>query len=129
MENKLKIGIWIPIERVLKEREKVELSQRFIYGLTENGIEEATLTHSYYVERRSAAEPLNYLVLLYIAGVADVVSILMAIWTVLKEKQNTKEVTVQISEGVCVKIKGNMSQEELLQLIKEAKKPIGKKKE
>lgn len=129
MEGKTRIEVHIPTERVLKEREKAELSKSFLDSLTENGIPEVSLLETYYVEKRSAAEPIAYLVFTILSGVASIATILTAIWTALRKKDDRKEVTVKIGDTVFVKIRGNMSQDELLQLIKEAKKPIGKRKE
>ena len=128
MEGKMRIEIEIPMERVLKEREKNELSKNFVDGLKEKGITEVAPLDAYYVEKRSAVQPLGYLVLTYLGGVADIVTIIMAIWTVLKEKEAEKQVTVKIGNEVYVRIKGKMPQEEILQLVREAKKPIGKRK-
>ena len=129
MEGKLRIEVQIPMEKVLKEREKTELSKSFLGSLTEHGIPEASLLETYYLEKRSAVAPIGYLVYIILSGVANVATILMAIRTALREKDSKKEVTVKIGNRVFVKIRGNMSQEELLELIKEAKKPIGRRKE
>ena len=110
------------MDKVVKEKEKDELSKSFINSFKEKNIAQVKLTDTYYLEKRSAVEPANYLVFLYLAGAADVFTIALAIWTVLKERNSTKEVTVKIGDEVLVKVKGKMSEKELIKLVKEARK-------
>jgi hypothetical protein len=51
MEGRTRIEIEIPMQRVLKEREKTELSKSFIDCFTEKGITEVSLLDTYYVEK------------------------------------------------------------------------------
>ena len=128
-EEKMKIELRIP-SKVLKEKEKMELSRSFTNGFIAKGISSLELKDTYYLEQRSATEPLNYLVLSYLAGVADITAILLAVWTVvraLKEKREPHEVTIKIGDEVYVKVKGDMSEEEVLKLLKEARKGSGKR--
>jgi len=112
---------------VLKENEKKELSKAFTASLTEKGIQQVELTDTYYMDKRSAAEPVGYLVLLYLAGIADIVSILTAIWTVLKERDSKKEVIVEVGD-IVVKVRGDMSQKEVIELVREAERTADKRK-
>jgi hypothetical protein len=124
--EKTMIELRIP-STVLKDKEKAELSRNFMDSLTAKGVPAVELKDVYYLEQRSATEPLGYLVFLYLSGVADIVTILLAIWTVLKERKKPKEVTVKIGDAVYVKVKGDMSEEEILKLVKEARKGSGKR--
>lgn len=124
----MKIEIEIPMEKVLKEKEKDEFSKSFINSFKEKHVDPVELTDTHYLEKRSALEPAYNLVFLYLSGVADIVAIALAIWTVLKERKNTKYVTVKIGDEVLVKVKGNMSDKEVVKLVKEAKKGIEKRK-
>jgi len=127
MEEKLRIELQIPMDTVLKEKEKAELSQQFANNLTAKGIRDVKLADTYYLEKRSTAEPIGYLVLLYLGGIADIVGIALAIWTVLKERNSKKEVTVKIGDEIFVKVKGNMSEKDVIELVKEAKKSKSKR--
>jgi hypothetical protein len=127
MEEKLRIELQIPMDTVLKEKEKAELSQQFANNLTAKGIRGVKLADTYYLEKRSAAEPIGYLVLLYLGGIADIVSIALAIWTVLKERNSKKEVTVKIGDEIFLKVKGSMSEKDVIELVKEAKKSQSKR--
>lgn len=124
----MKIEIEIPMEKVLKEKEKDEFSKSFINSFKEKHVDPVELTDTHYLEKRSALEPAYNLVFLYLSGAADIVAIALAIWTVLKERKNTKYVTVKIGDEVLVKVKGNMSDKEVVKLVKEAKKGIEKRK-
>jgi hypothetical protein len=126
VEKKLTIEIRIPSE-VLKEKEKIELSRKFMDSLTVNGISDVELKETYYLEQRSATEPIGYLVFFYLSGIADITSIFLAVWMVLKDRKKTKEVTVKIGNDIYVKIKGDMSEAEILKLVKEARKGSGKR--
>jgi hypothetical protein len=127
MEEKLRIELQIPMDTVLKEKEKAEFSQQFANNLTAKGIRDVKLADTYYLEKRSTAEPIGYLVLLYLGGIADIVGIALAIWTVLKERNSKKEVTVKIGDEIFVKVKGNMSKKDVIELVKEAKKSKSKR--
>ena len=124
----MKIEIELPMEKVLKAKEKDEFSKSFINSFKERNIAPVELTDTYYLEKRSALEPAYNLVFSYLSGAADIVAIALAIWTVLKERNNTKYVTIKIGDEVLVKVKGNMSDKEIVKLVKEAKKGIEKGK-
>ena len=125
-EEEMIIELRIP-SKALKEKEKIELAKSFLNGFIAKGISSLELKDTYYLEQRSATEPAGYLVFLYLSGVADVTAILLAVWTILKERKKTKEVTVKIGDDVYVRVKGDMSEKEILKLVKEARKGSGKR--
>jgi len=125
--DKLQIKLEIPLDSVMKEKQKNDLISDFATGMAKKGIQNISLSDSYYLDKRSAAEPIGYLVLFYLSSIADIVSIVIAIWSVLKERRNKKEVTINIGKDIFVKVNGDMSEKAIIELVKQAKKQSAKK--
>jgi hypothetical protein len=118
--SEMEVIIEIPVLGPIKAKEKDALISDLMKALGANGMEKPIYKGSYYIEKRGLLEPL-LLVLTIIGGVADVVTIVSAIWLFLKSQESDKEINISVGD-VKIKIKGNMSGEEIIRLVETAKK-------
>lgn len=123
-ETKLELAI--PVKSALKEKQKLKLFDDLISAFKKNNVFDAKVADFYYIEKRALAEPLN-LILVILSGAADIATITMVIWTFLREYDSKKEIELEVGE-VKLKVRGNMSDKEIVELVKEAGKIANKKK-
>lgn len=115
-----------PFDKPLKAKEKAKLISDVLACLKLGGITDARIENSYYVDRRSLAEPF-VIALQVLAAVADIATIAMAIRNLLREQKSEKE--IQLETGtIKLTIKGKMSNEDIVRLVRESGKIAEKEK-
>ncbi len=122
-EIETKTVLQMPVGCVLKKDQKKQLSEHLLAVLEKEGILNARIKDFQYLEYRAAAEPL-YIVIEILSTVADIATILIAIWTFIRElgkDYQKKEVRLKVND-FDLHIIGAMSREEIIEIMKEAKK-------
>lgn len=64
--------------------------------------------------------------LLLLGAVADVATIALAVWTFLKERDNKCDISLEVGD-FRLRIRADLSEKEIIALVKEAKKSANKK--
>ena len=116
-----KITLSFPFNRVLKNKERETLTSSIVATFREFGNLHVKLEDFYYEEERAAPAILD--LVLVIGVVADVATIALAIREFLKGQRTDKYVRIRTKE-LDLHIKGNMSDDAVLKLVKEGRKTV-----
>jgi len=112
----------MPISEALKKDEKTVITEVLLKAFESAEIPAAKIVDVHYRDKRAQVEPL-YIVFEILSAAANITTIVVAIWTFLKAKDGDKEKEVNLSiNDFHLRIKGSMSREEIIEIIKEARK-------
>lgn len=116
-----------PYGRPLKNSKKEELTSELISAFKSVGVSDVKLKDSFYESKRAAPEIVAW-VIRVIAVTADIITIAIAIRNFLVKRKDVKEIRLK-TNSLQLAVSGRMSDEEIIKLVQEAGKIIGKEKE
>jgi len=117
-----KLVLRFPCDKPLKKDEKNRLINDLISSFKAFGISDAKLADSYYVTGRAMPEMMIY-ALVFLTALANIATITRAIRDFLKGHNEIKEVHLK-TESLELTIKANMSDEDIIKLVKKGKEII-----
>jgi hypothetical protein len=112
-----KLFVHLPVDKPLKVKEKEELIAELLSAFKSERILDAKVIDSYYSEERALSEPLS-IVFVILTAMANIATIAMAVRTFLRNRNVKKEITLT-TETLKLTIKGNMSDRDIVKLVKE----------
>ena len=122
-----RIDLALPVSAPLKKKAKQKIIEQMISAFKKKDVQDVVVSFSHYVDKRASTEPL-LIVLTILTATADIATIATAIYTFLKDYSPQKEINLSIGD-MKLKIKGSMSDEEIVKLVREAGKIAKKKKQ
>jgi hypothetical protein len=111
-----KYTLEIPVEKPLKEKEKVALIDELSSTFESLLCSDVVFGDVHYMEKRGATEALS-LILNFVIATAEIIGVALAISMFLKSRKSEKEVTLKNNE-LTISIRGNMTNKEIIDLIK-----------
>jgi len=112
-----------PYAEQIKADEKKKLIDDAILGFKSAGASEVGIVDTYYVSELSEAGMTTFVIVL--SAIADVVSVAMAIRTILKSREKNSEILLE-TPLMKVRINANMSDEAIVKIVKEVSKTLEK---
>ena len=121
-----KLVLHFPYGKPFKKNEKEKLMNDVISSFKAVGISDAKVEDSYYISERAVTGVVT-LVLVILTAAANIATLAMAIREFLKDHKDIKDMRLK-TESLQLTVKGNMSDEALIKLVKEAQKTIEREK-
>ena len=109
-----------PYERALKKSEKDELINELMSAFNSVGVYDVKVKESHYLTEL-AAPGISEWVLRIIAAASHIINIAKAVRNFLKRRKNIKEIYLE-TESFRMVVKGEMSDEEIIRIIREARR-------
>lgn len=125
--NETKLILHFPYGKPLKKNEKNKFMEELIASFKAIGVSDAKVEDSYYVSKHALPEVVTF-VLVILAATANMATIAMAIREFLKSREDIKDIRLE-TESLQLVIKGNMSDEDIIKLVKEGRKIVETEKE
>ena len=114
------LTLHFPCERPLKESEKDELTSELMSAFNSVGVYDVKVKESHYLTEL-AAPGISEWVLRIIAAASHIINIAKAVRNFLKRRKNIKEIYLE-TESFRMVVKGEMSDEEIIRIIREARR-------
>jgi hypothetical protein len=121
-----KYTLEIPIEKPLKEEEKARIIDELSAAFRSSGWSNVLVEKVYYLEKRGEAETLS-LVLNFVIATAEIIGVAITVSRFLKSRRTDKEVVVK-DGNLTISIRGDMTNKEIINLIKAGGRVAGEKK-
>jgi hypothetical protein len=115
----------IPIAKPLKEEEKATIIDELSTAFRSSGFSNVVLKDVHYLEKRGEAETVS-LVLNFVIATAEIIGVAITVSRFLKSRKTDKEVVVK-KGNLTISIKGNMTNEEIISMIKAGGRVAGEK--
>lgn len=122
-----KLVLHFPYGKPFKKNEKEKLMNDVISSFKAVGISDAKVEDSYYISERAVTGVVT-LVLVILTAAANIATLAMAIREFLKDHKDIKDMRLK-TESLQLTVKGNMSDEAIIKLVKEARKTIETERE
>jgi len=121
-----RLVLHFPYGKPFKKNEKEKLMNDVISSFKAVGVSDAKVEDSYYKSERAEAGIVT-LVLVILTAAANIATLAMAIREFLKDNKDIKDMRLK-TDSLQLTVKGNMSDEALIKLVKEARKTIDREK-
>jgi len=121
-----RLVLHFPYGKPFKKNEKEKLVNNVISSFKAVGVSDAKVEDSYYISERAEAGVVT-LVLVILTAAVNIATLAMAIREFLKDHKEIKDMRLK-TESLQLTVKGNMSDEALIKLVKEARKTIEREK-
>lgn len=117
-----RLVLHFPYGKPFKKKEKEKLLNDVVSSFKAVGVSDARVEDSYYMSERAVTGIVTF-VLVILTAAANVATLAMAIREFLKDHKDIKDMRLK-TESLQLTVKGNMSDEDIIELVKEARKII-----